>query len=73
MLKIARNSAIGTGRDVREAYLRLTPSLDTRVTELFEENVAMVDYQLKPKISGNFWPACRKFVRESGADGENPV
>jgi GNAT superfamily N-acetyltransferase len=79
MLKIARNAGAIVERDgtESEAYLRLPPpSLDTRVTELFEENVAMVDYRLKAQAK-NFWEflAGLQEIRKSvaGADGENPV
>jgi GNAT superfamily N-acetyltransferase len=79
MLKIARNAGAIVERDgtESEAYLRLPPpSLDTRVTELFEENVAMVDYRLKAQAK-NFWEflASLQEIRNSvaGADGENPV
>jgi GNAT superfamily N-acetyltransferase len=79
MLKIARNAGAIVERDgtESEAYLRLPPpSLDTRVTELFEENVAMVDYRLKAQAK-NFWEflASLQEIRNSvaSADGENPV
>jgi GNAT superfamily N-acetyltransferase len=79
MLKIARNAGAIVERDgtESEAYLRLPPpSLDTRVTELIEENVAMVDYRLKAQAK-NFWEflAGLQEIRKSvaGADGENPV
>jgi GNAT superfamily N-acetyltransferase len=57
MLKIARSAGASVEREgtESEAYLRLPPpSLDTRVTELIEENVAQVDYRLKAQAK-NFW------------------
>jgi GNAT superfamily N-acetyltransferase len=79
MLKIARAAGAIVERDgtESEAYLRLPPpSLDTRATELFEENVALVDYRLKAQAK-NFWEflAGLQEIRRSvaGADGENPV
>jgi GNAT superfamily N-acetyltransferase len=77
MLKIARSAGASVERDgtESEAYLRLPPpSLDTRMTELFEQNVAMVDYRLKAQAK-NFWEflAGLQEIRRSvvGADGEN--
>jgi GNAT superfamily N-acetyltransferase len=79
MLKIARAAGAIVERDgtESEAYLRLPPpSLDTRVTELIEENVAMVDYRLKSQAK-NFWEflAGLQEIRRSvaSADGEKQV
>lgn len=50
MIKIARNGGATLERagSETEAYLRLPPAtLDTRMTELVEEQVAQADYQLK--------------------------
>jgi hypothetical protein len=56
MLKIARNAGATLERAGSEtdAYLRLPPAtLDSRVTELVEEQVAQADYRLK-KQARNF-------------------
>lgn len=50
MLKIARNAGATVERDgaESEAYLRLPPpTLDTRMTEIVEEQFAQTDYRLK--------------------------
>ncbi len=57
MLKIARNAGATIERDgtESEAYLRLpAPTLDSRVTELIEEQVALTDYRLKSQAK-SFW------------------
>ncbi len=57
MLNIARSAGAKVERDGSEsdAYLRLLPAdLDSRVTELVEEQVARTDYQLKLQAH-NFW------------------
>ena len=57
MLKIARNAGATVQRDgsEAEAYLRLTPpTLDTRLTEMVEEQLAQADYQIKVQAK-NFW------------------
>jgi GNAT superfamily N-acetyltransferase len=79
MLKIARAAGAIVERDgtESEAYLRLPPpSLDTRMTELFEQNVALVDYRLKAQAK-NFWEflAGLQEIRRSvvDTDGENPA
>jgi GNAT superfamily N-acetyltransferase len=57
MLKIARAAGAAVERDgsESEAYLRLPPpSLDTRMTELFEEQLALADYRLKTQAK-SFW------------------
>lgn len=56
MIKIARNAGATLERDGSEtdAYLRLPPAtLDSRVTEMVEEQVAQADYRLK-KQARNF-------------------
>jgi GNAT superfamily N-acetyltransferase len=56
MLKIARNAGATLERagGETEAYLRLPPAtLDSRVSELFEEQLAQTDYRLK-KQARNF-------------------
>lgn len=50
MIKIARNAGATVERagSETEAYLRLPPAtLDTRVSEMVEEQIAQTDYQLK--------------------------
>ncbi len=57
MIKIARNAGATVERDgtETEAHLRLPPAtLDTRVTELLEERLALTDYHLKEQAR-NFW------------------
>jgi GNAT superfamily N-acetyltransferase len=57
MLKIARNSGAVLERAGSEtdAYLRLPPAtLDTRMSELVEEQLARTDYRLKVQAK-NFW------------------
>lgn len=57
MLKIARNAGAKVERDgsESEAYLRLPPaSLDSRVTEMIEEQIAQTDYRLKSQAK-SFW------------------
>jgi RimJ/RimL family protein N-acetyltransferase len=56
MIKIARNAGATLERDgtETEAYLRLPPAtLDSRVSEMVEEQVAQADYRLK-KQAKNF-------------------
>nr|MDP2190718.1 GNAT family N-acetyltransferase [Rhodoferax sp.] len=53
MLKIARNAGATVERDgsESEAHLRLLPAtLDSRLTELFEEQVAQTDYRIKVQV-----------------------
>jgi GNAT superfamily N-acetyltransferase len=73
MLKIARKAGAGIERDgpESEAHLRLPPAdFDSRVTELFNEQVAITDYHLKAQAK-HFWDALgllqeiRQGVRES--------
>lgn len=57
MLKIARNAGARVERDgaESEAYLRLpSPTLDSRVTEMIEEQIAQTDYRLKSQAK-SFW------------------
>lgn len=57
MLKIARNSGAVLERAGSEtdAYLRLPPAtLDSRVSEIVEEQLAQTDYRLKVQAK-NFW------------------
>ena len=57
MLKIARNAGATVRRDgsESEAYLQIPPaSLDTRMTEMVEQQFAEVDYQIK-KQAKQFW------------------
>lgn len=57
MLKIARNAGARVERDgtESEAYLQLPAAgLDTRVTEMMENQIAEVDYQVK-KQTKQFW------------------
>ena len=56
MIRIARNAGATLERagSETEAYLRLPPAtLDSRVTELLEEQVAQADYRIK-KQARNF-------------------
>lgn len=53
MLKIARNAGATVERDgsESEAHLRLLPAtFDSRMTELFEEQVAQTDYRIKVQV-----------------------
>ena len=57
MLKIARNAGAVVQRDgtESEAFLQLPPAnLDTRMTEMVEQQYAEVDYQLKRQAK-QFW------------------
>ncbi len=57
MLKIARNAGARVERDgsESEAYLQLpVPTLDSRVTEILEEQVAQADYRFKVQAK-QFW------------------
>ncbi|MBC7601937.1 MAG: GNAT family N-acetyltransferase [Ramlibacter sp.] len=57
MLKIARNAGATLERAGSEtdAYLRLPPAtLDSRMSELVEEQIALTDYRLKVQAK-NFW------------------
>jgi RimJ/RimL family protein N-acetyltransferase len=53
MLKIARNAGAAVERDGAdsEAHLRLLPAtIDTRITELVQEQVAQTDYRIKVQV-----------------------
>lgn len=57
MLKIARNAGATVERDgsESEAYLRLAPAtLDSRLTEIVQEQVALADYRIKVQAK-LFW------------------
>jgi hypothetical protein len=57
MLKIARNAGARVQREgtESEAYLMLAdPTLDSRVTEMLEEQIAQTDYSLKVQAK-QFW------------------
>lgn len=57
MIRIARNAGATLERDgsETEAHLRLPPAtLDSRVTELLEEQIAQTDYRLKQQAR-QFW------------------
>ncbi len=57
MLKIARKGGATIERDgsESEAYLKLTPAdLDSRMTEMVEEQIAQADYRLKVQAQ-QFW------------------
>ncbi|MES2632090.1 MAG: GNAT family N-acetyltransferase [Pseudomonadota bacterium] len=57
MIKIARNSGATLERAGSEtdAYLRLPPAtLDSRMSEMVEEQIALTDYRLKVQAK-NFW------------------
>ena len=74
MLKIARNAGATVVRDgsESEAHLDLQPAtLDTRLTELMEEQLAQADYHVKQQVK-QFWDflaqvqAIRRDVRSAG-------
>ncbi|WP_395689177.1 GNAT family N-acetyltransferase [Caenimonas koreensis] len=57
MLKIARNSGASLERvgSETDAFLRLPPAtLDSRMSEIVEEQIALTDYRLKVQAK-NFW------------------
>lgn len=75
MLKIARNAGAQVERDgsESEAYLQLPPStLDSRVAEMIEEQVAQTDYRLKVQAK-QFWSflADLQAVRRDSIDAQN--
>jgi GNAT superfamily N-acetyltransferase len=77
MLAIARNAGATVERDgsESEAYLRLAPpSLDSRVTEMIEEQIAQTDYRLKVQAK-QFWSflADVQEVRRAVLDAQNRV
>jgi GNAT superfamily N-acetyltransferase len=68
MLKIARNAGARVEQigSESEAYLRLTPAtLDSRFTEIVEEQVAQMDYRLKvqAKQFWDFWASLQQRAR----------
>lgn len=76
MLKIAREAGAKVERDgaESEAYLRLAPAtLDSRMTEMLEEQVAQADYRIKVQAK-QFWgfldalQAVRRGVADAMAD-----
>jgi RimJ/RimL family protein N-acetyltransferase len=75
MIRIARNAGATVERDgsETEAYLRLPPAtLDSRMTELLEEQVAQADYRLK-KQARNFldFLAHVQEIRRGAVDARN--
>ncbi|MFZ2306149.1 MAG: GNAT family N-acetyltransferase [Rhodoferax sp.] len=75
MLKIARNAGARVERDgtESEAYLQLPEStLDSRVTEIIEEQVAQTDYRLKVQAK-QFWSflADVQAVRRGAIDAQS--
>ena len=76
MLKIARNAGATVRRDgsESEAYLQIPPaSLDTRMTEMVEQQIAEVDYQLKRQAK-QFWDflASMQALRSGMPDDRHP-
>lgn len=74
MLKIARNAGATVERDgsESEAHLRLPrATLDSRVTEMLEEQIAQTDYQLKVQAK-QFWDFLRTMqeVRAGAIDAQ---
>jgi GNAT superfamily N-acetyltransferase len=74
MLSIARKAGARVERDgtESEAYLHLpAPTLDSRVTEMVEETVAMTDYRIKVQAK-QFWSflADVQAVRQSAIDAQ---
>lgn len=75
MLSIARNAGASVERDgpESEAHLRLPlPTLDSRVTEMLEEQIAQADYRLKAQAK-QFWGflATLQEVRRGVLDAQN--
>lgn len=74
MLRIARNAGAQVQRDgsESEAYLVLPDaSLDSRVTEMLEEQIAQTDYSLKVQAK-QFWSALAELqsIRRDAIDAE---
>lgn len=74
MLKIARKAGARVERDgtESEAYLHLPPStLDSQVTEMVEETVAMTDYRIKVQAK-QFWSFLAEVqaVRQSAIEAQ---
>lgn len=77
MLKIARQAGAVVERDgsESEAHLRLLPAtLDTRLTELLEEQVARADYRLKWqfKTLGDLFTLCPTATAANDRDSSHP-
>jgi GNAT superfamily N-acetyltransferase len=77
MLKIARNAGARVEREgtESEAYLQLPPStLDTRMTEMVEETVALTDYRIKVQAK-QFWSFLAEVqaVRQSAIDAQSRI
>jgi GNAT superfamily N-acetyltransferase len=77
MLKIARQAGAVVERDgsESEAHLRLRPAtLDTRLTELLEEQVARADYRLKWqfKTLGDMFTLCPTGAQAKDQDTSHP-
>jgi GNAT superfamily N-acetyltransferase len=75
MLKIARKAGARIERDgsESEAHLKLRPAnLDSRMTEMVEEQIALTDYRLKAQAK-NFWDflALLQGVRSGAQDERN--
>jgi GNAT superfamily N-acetyltransferase len=74
MLKIARNAGARVQRDgsESEAYLMLKDaSLDSRVTEMLEEQIAQTDYNLKVQAK-KFWSVLAEWqdIRQAAIDAQ---
>ena len=77
MLQIARNAGASVQRDgsETEAYLRLdAPTLDSRMTEMIEEQFAQADYGLKVQAKA-FWDVLAQVqaVRKGAAEAPRDV
>ncbi len=75
MLNIARKAGAKVERDgsESEAYLKLLPAdLDSRMSEMFEEQIAQTDYRLKVQAS-QFWSflAVLQEIRQSVRDSRD--
>ena len=75
MLKIARKAGARVERDGTEsdAYLQLPPStLDTRMSEMVEETVALTDYRIKVQAK-QFWSFLAEVqaVRQSAIEAQS--
>ncbi|MBW8722453.1 MAG: GNAT family N-acetyltransferase, partial [Polaromonas sp.] len=75
MLNIARKAGATIERDgsESEAYLKLPPAdLDSRMTEMVEEQIAQTDYRLKVQAK-QFWDALAVIqeVRRGVRDGRD--
>ena len=74
MLKIARNAGARVQRDgtESEAYLMLEDaSIDSRVTEMLEEQIAQTDYNLKVQAK-KFWSVLAEWqaIRQAAIDAQ---